>query len=556
MTSPTPSQGPGPEGTPTDPGGALAPFRVPRYAAYWLTSQMANFGWMIQTVGASWLMTSLGGTPDLVALVQTAIAVPLMLFSLPAGAIADAVGRRATVLVSQSFLLVVSVALAVSAWGGWLTPWSLLVFTFLIGCGRALHSPGWQTMVTEIVPRPQLPAAIALGSAGFNLARSVGPAIGGAVVATIGAFGAFVVHAVANLGVILVALRWKAAPRADTLPPEPMLGAIIAGVRYVALSPNLVAIVLRSGVLNLMAVAFMGLMPLVARDLLGGGPTLYGLLLGAFGVGALLGALASALVRRLWSLEQRVQISFGAYAAALVVIASSTSAALTLAASALAGMGWLVAMSTFNTNVQLSAPRWVLARAHASYQTVNFGCAAIGGLLWGAVAGRTDLGVALYLAAAGLVAGMALALVSPLRELDGRKLDPDAPWSEPRIAVDMLPRSGPILTSVEYRIAESDAPQFLALMVERRRIRIRDGGFRWTVSRDIVDPEIWIERWKTPTWTEVRRAHLRRTVDAAELADRLRALHRGPERPRVRYELVRQPGQPPEDHGPIYQSDV
>lgn len=533
----------------------LAPFRTPRYPAYWLTGLSANLGWLIQLVGASWLMTLLGGTPQQVALVQTAVTLPMMLLALPAGAIADALGRRLIVIVSQGAMATVSIALAYAAWEGALTPWGLLAFTFLIGSARALNQPGWQTMVTEIVPRAQLPAAISLGSAGFNLARSVGPAIGGAIVATVGAFATFVVNAVTSLGVFLVALTWKTAPRADSLPPEPFLAAMVAGVRYVALSPHLVSPMVRSAAMNFTASSLMALMPLIARDQLQGGPTLYGMILGAFGIGAVLGAVVMESARRAMSLETRVRAGFAGMALSLAVIGFSTSVLPTLMACALAGLCWMSTLSALNANVQMSAPRWVLSRAVSIYHMLAFGCAAFGGWFWGQVVVWTDLATMFHISAGAVLLGAVLGLVMPLREMDGTKLDPGTPWQEPRIAVDMLPRSGPILTSVEYRIDEADIPDFLAAMAERRRIRIRDGGFRWTLSRDIIDPAVWIERWKTPTWTDVRRSHLRRTVESAELATRIRDLHRGPDRPRVRYELVRQPDARSVDHGAILPHD-
>jgi len=519
----------------------FAPFRNRRYLVYWLTGLSANFGWLIQLVGASWLMTSIGGGPELVALVQTAVALPIMLFSLPAGAISDALGRRTMVLWSQSFLLVVSTMLAVFAWMEVLTPWLLLAFTFLVGSGKALNNPGWQTMVSELMPREELPPAIAMNSVGFNIARSVGPAIGGVIVAAIGAFAAFAVNAVANLGVIFVARRWPKPVRDRNLPPETVGAAMMAGLRYVALSPTLLLVILRGAVFNFTAIAVMALMPLVARDLLQGGPQVFGFLLGAFGVGAVIGALNIARLKSRLSLEALVRIAFVSFAVATATMALSGNQVLSMLASALAGASWLMAMSTFNTTVQMSSPRWVLSRCHAIYQGAAFGANAMGALVWGVVASSVGTDGALIAAAVALIAGAALGLIMSLRELETLGLDPHAPWTPPQPSIDMVRKSGPILTTIEYRIRQEDVPEFLAMMTERRRQRIQDGARRWTLARDIQNPESWIESYKTPTWMEHERFHSRRTVAGAQIGDRIRELHQGPEKPRVRYALVRHP---------------
>ncbi|WP_172328948.1 MFS transporter [Mangrovicoccus sp. HB161399] len=528
----------------------FAPFRNRRFLLYWLAGLSANFGWLIQMVGASWLMTSLDARPEMVALVQTSVALPVMLFSLPAGAMADAFGRRTTVLWSQAYLLAMSSALAALAFLGTLGPWSLLAFTFLIGSGKALNNPAWQTMVSELVKKEELAPAIALNSVGFNIARSVGPAIGGAIVAGVGAFAAFLVNACANLTILVAASRWKTPPRDMRLPPERIGSAIVAGLRYVAMSPAHLVICLRGFTLNLAGISVMALMPLVARDLVGGGPQTYGMLLGGFGGGAILGAFLGTRMRSRWPLETCIRIGFLACAAAAAILGASSWFLLSMAAAALAGAFWLVTLSSFNTTVQLSSPRWVLSRCHATYQSCNFAGYAAGGWLWGEVAGQAGTGPAL-IASGGLLAVFAgLGLVLPLRELDASGLDQHAPWVTPEASIDMLPKSGPIVTSIEYRIGAGDTDRFLAVMAERRRARLRDGARAWTLSRDIRDPEVWIERFRTPTWIETQRLHLRRTVAGAHVAEKLRALHKGPGRWTTRYELVR-PAAPPSGSVPV-----
>ena len=519
---------------------SLSPLRLASFRAYWLTALGANFGWLIQMVGASWLMTELGGTATEVALVQTSLALPIMLFALPAGAVADAIGRRTMILASQAFILVSSCLLALFAWEGWLTPWSLLAFTFAIGAGKAANNPSWQTMVAELVPRAEMPTAIALNSVGFNMARSVGPAIGGILVASVGAFAAFVVNAVGNVGTLVLAWRWP-RPAPPSLPPEPLGGAIMTGIRYAAMSTVLTRVILRGTLFNLAAVSVMALMPLIARDLLGGGPETFGILLGAFGFGAVGSAFAGPRLRAGLGLEAVVRLGFLGFALAALVMGLSRSAPLTLAAAFFAGGCWLITMSSFNATVQVSSPRWVLSRALALYQTVAFGGNALGSWLWGLAAAAAGTGPALMSSAVVLCAGAAIGLVWRLRELDSSGLDPHTPWTPPVPAIDMRPTSGPIVTTVEYRIDSADIAAFHALMAKRRRFRTRDGARRWTLSRDMQEPEVWYERFKTATWIETERHHQRRTVSGARVADELRALHRGGTRPAVHYELVRHP---------------
>ncbi|MBN9251393.1 MAG: MFS transporter, partial [Mesorhizobium sp.] len=286
----------------------LAPFRHGIFRAVWTASLASNFGGLIQSVGAAWLMTSITTSSDMVALVQASTALPIMLFSLLSGAIADSFGRRQVMLVAQCFMVTVSILLTVVAYLGLITPWSLLAFTFLIGCGAAFNGPAWQSSVGDMVPRADLPAAVTLNSVGFNIARSVGPAIGGAIVAAAGAAAAFAVNAVSYFGLIIVLARWRPAIPAPLLPRESIASAMAAGLRYVAMSPNIRSVLARAILFGVAASSVPALMPLIARDLVGGGPLTYGLLLGAFGIGAVCGAFASGQLRRRLSVEAIVRL--------------------------------------------------------------------------------------------------------------------------------------------------------------------------------------------------------------------------------------------------------
>ncbi len=520
----------------------LTPFRHRIFLAVWIASLASSFGGLIQSVGAAWLMTSIGASADLIALVQASTTLPIMLFSLMAGAIADNFDRRKLMLTSQLFLLAVSVALTLCAYFGLVTPWLLLAFTFLVGCGTAFNGPAWQSLVGEMVPRSDLPAAIALNGMGFNIARSVGPALGGLIVAAVGAFAAFAVSAISSIGLIAVLARWQPVRVPRALPPETLGSAMAAGIRYVAMSPNLGVVLLRGAVFGFGAIAVQALMPLIARDLIQGGPLTYGVQLGAFGIGAVGGALLSTSLREVLSLEALVRMAFISFALCATVAGLSTLALLSAAAMALGGASWVLALASFNATVQLSSPRWVVGRTLALYQMATFGGMAFGSWIWGMAAERYGTGDALLTAACVLVIGAALGARFPLPELKTLNLDPLNRWTQPNITVDIRPHSGPILTTIEYVIREADVVAFLAVMAERRRIRRRDGARHWTLLRNLENPEIWIEHYHSPTWLECVRHNQRITQADAMVGVRLRALHQGPDRPRARRLIERQTG--------------
>lgn len=520
---------------------AFSPLRYPVFRQVWVASGSSNLGGLIQSVGASWLMTSIAPSPDMVALVQTSVALPVMLCSLAAGAMADSYDRRRMMIASQSFMLVMSVMLSLCTLFGWITPWVLLTFTFLIGCGNAFNLPAWQASVGDMVPRAELPAAVALNTMGFNIARSVGPAIGGAIVAAAGAVAAFTVNSLSYIALIVVLARWRPPSTGpQLLPRETLAAAIASGVRYVALSPAILTVLMRSSVFGIGASAVMALMPLIARDLIAGGPLTFGLLLGSFGVGAVSGALGSARLRDRLSTEGLVRFACITLALAVSIAAISSVMLLTMAALLFAGASWVLALSTFNVTVQLSTPRWVVARALSLYQMATFGGMAVGSWLWGELAESTDIRTALWLAAIVLLICAALGLRLRLSKLTDLNLDPMSRWQEPATAVPVDSRTGPVVIAVEYIIDEDDVLEFLHAMDERRRQRRRDGAHSWRLLRDLSEPRLWIERYETPTWLEYVRHHSRLTYADAVIPERLRALHRGTEGPKVRRMLEKE----------------
>lgn len=496
---------------------------------------MSNLGSLIQNVGAAWMMTAISSSVDMVALVQASLALPIMLFSLPSGAIADNFGRRKVMLVAQGFMLVVSVLLAVSAYMGTLTPWLLLAFTFLLGCGTALNNPSWQASVGDMVPRSDIPGAVTLNSMNYNLCRSVGPALGGIIVAAAGAVVAFAINAVSYLSLIVVLARWRPAVSPNPLPRETMGVAMSAGLRYLAMSPNIVRVLCRACIFGFASVSALALLPLIARDLLKGDALLYGLLFGAFGLGAVGGALGSARLRNLLSNENCVRLGFTGFVLCLATAALSPFPWLSGLALMLGGASWVVTLSLFNITLQLSTPRWVVGRVLSLYQTATFGGMALGSWIWGVVAERNGSDMALLAAAGvslfGALVGFRWFSLPDQRELN---LDPLGRWREPSLALDLKPRSGPIRITVDYVIRQEDTREFLDAMAERRRIRRRDGARNWALFRDVENPELWTEMYNAPTWVEYVRLAQRVTFADVAVGETIRRMHQGSEPPKAR----------------------
>jgi MFS family permease len=522
----------------------LAPFEHRAFALFWWATLASSFGSMIQTVGASWLMATIAPSADMVALVQTASALPFFFLSLVAGALADTRDRRSIMLVSQVLALLASAALAAVALAGAITPWLLLGLTFLIGCGAAAFAPAWQASIGDQVPRMQIAPAVIANAVGFNLARSVGPAIGGVLVAAAGAAAAFVVNAVSYLGIIATLAWWRPKGGRSELPPEPLGTAIAAGLRYVSLSPHLVAILLRCALYTIPIVAVPALMPIVARDLLGGGAATFGVLLGGFGVGAMLGALSSAALRHRFTSDTLLRLLSALACVAMIGIGQSRWAAVTMLAHVLAGSVWTLAFANYNIAVQLSSPRWVTGRMLATYQTVAFASMALGSWWWGEFASAAGLREALTVAGVASLVSLAAAPWLPISVERLGSLDPRARVELNPPSVEIHSASGPIVVAIEYRVRPEHAVEFAAVTNEVGRIRRRDGARSWSISQDVDAVDLWVERFEFPTWLDYLRWRTRPTESDQAVRERLLRLV-DEEQFRIRRLVVRPPGAHP-----------
>lgn len=489
-------------------------------------------------VGAAWLMTTLSPSPIMVALVRTASTLPIFLFALPAGALADVIDRRRLLLFTQTLLLVGAALLAVLTFAGATTPVLLLVLTFLLGVGNALNAPAWQATVAELVPRTEIPPAIALNSAAINLARSIGPAIGGLLIAATGPAATFALNAVSFCGVIAVLYRWHREPVTSVLPAERVLGAMRAGVRYVRHAPAVLSVLARSISFTVFAASLLALLPALARFELGRGPTGYGILLGFFGAGAVLAVVVLPRTRARHSAERIVAIAVLTFAIALLVLAWVPWLALVDLAVFTAGGAWLTLLSTFNASIQAAVPSWVRGRALAVSILVFFGCMALGSAVWGYVASLWGFSTAFGAAAIGLFFG--LAITHRLRIEDGGTLDlsPSVHWPAPSMLKDLAPHLGPVVVTIEYVVDPSNAHHFRQVMRLVRRIRKRDGAINWTLLVGVERANHYTETFVVESWLEHLRQHERVTVSDRALLQKARSFHVGSEPPRVDHYIV------------------
>jgi len=493
-------------------GGTFAPLRTPLFRNIWLASLLSNLGFMFLSVGAAWQMTLLTPRPEIIALVQSALMLPMMLLAIPAGAMADMYDRRKVALAALCVALVAAFSLTVLVALHLLTPSLLLAFCFFVGIGVALYAPSWQASVGEQVPRETLPAAVSLASMSFNIGRSVGPALGGALVAAAGPVAAFAGTAFGYVPLFTMFALWKREATPSRLPPERIDRAVGAGVRYVLHSPPIRTVVVRAFFTTLTGCSISALMPLVVRDQLHSTAGVFGLLLGCFGVGAVIGGLILPAVRRRASEQLSVTVASVLLASGIAIVALSPWYPLSAVALILCGMSWTISITLYNVVIQTSAPRWVSGRLVASFQTATAAGTACGSWPWGHVAAGAEVQTAMLVSAAAAASTTLLGLVLRMPSASDSEHE-EVRMSDPEVALDLTGRSGPIVTEVEYSIAHEDAREFYRRMMAVRLLRMRNGAFEWSIARHIADPQIWVERFTCPTWHDYLRLRDRNTAE-------------------------------------------
>ena len=498
-----------------------------------LANLVSDIGAFMQTVGAAWLMIALGAGPIYIALVQTAATLPFFLIALPAGALGDIVDRRRLILVTEYWMLGAAIALAVATLTGTMTPWLLLALTFALAVGDACEAPSWRAILPELVRREELPAANALNGIEFNLARAIGPALAGLLIAATGAGAAFVLNAVSFFGVIVVITRWKRPRQQSTAPVESLGGATVAALRYVRHSPGIRTLLVRTVGAMFFATAIMALLPIVALRV-SSSPIAYGALLACFGSGAVVGALLLPWTRARLSVESTLGL-------ALVILSLTSLAAGGLGSLALlgpilvcGGAAWMAFISLITTMVQQLAPAWARARVLAVFLLAFQGSLALGSLVWGIVAEAHGLRVAFLVAGLGTAGAMLLRFVSPLPSVDV-DLTAWVHWRTPARIADLGydEDDGPVLVSVEYQVVPEHEAAFVEAAHRLGRMRRRDGASRWGIYRDTESPEIYVETFIVHSWAEHLRQHERPVRADQSLEEAVHRTVKGT--PRVRH---------------------
>lgn len=503
----------------------FSPLENPLFRSIWIGGLVSNLGTVIQRTVAAWVMVTIGGTPLLVSLVHTVAVLPMMLFALLAGALADMFSRKVQMIIA----LIASASVATLLWllvvMSWLTPFSLLLCTFLLGAGMAFYVAAWQSSVYEIVSPERLSPAISLNGLSFNTARSIGPAIGAELLASFGAAAAFLANALSFIVLIFALLRWKPKQEEKSGPREMIGGAIADGLRFVSMSPSVRGLILRGWMYGFCGATALSMPPLMVVEL-GMGPRALGGLLAGFGIGAMAGALGVARLREVWGAERVILTSSLLLAAMLAVAAFSTFYVLTLVAMTLAGAGWVLGTSTFQVAVQLSCPRWVAGRTISIFNMVFFFGLAIGSAAWGMVAEVWSVPNALAISSALLFVSVAIGRLFPIVEPTLEALQPIGKQPpEPLSQIDA--RAGPIVVTLEYRTREGVDEDFLAAMAQLKQIRRRDGARKWRLTRDLDDASLWVERFHSPTWSDYLRRISRRLEGDLPVYEKIESLLTG-----------------------------
>jgi MFS family permease len=503
----------------------------------WVAAVVSYIGTWMRDVGAGWLMTTLSASATAVALVQVATTLPIFLLALPAGALADIVDRRRLLVVIMMLMGGVSSALAAATHWGVMTPGLLIAGLTVAGVGTAMTMPVLQSLTPEMVQRPLLRQAIALNSMGTNVSRAIGPALGGLVVASVGAAWTFVAGTVSYLVLVAALWWWKGASVKSSAGVSESLGsAMRIGLRFALNAPDLQRVLLRAGAFFVFASAYWALLPLVARHQLQGGATLYGVLLASIGAGAVIGALSLPALRHRISGEAVVRAGIAVTMVVLVVLALAKSVTLAVPALGLAGVAWVSVLTTANVAAQTQLPNWVRGRGLAVYLTMFFGAMTFGSLVWGGLADATSVPTAL-LAAAGL-GGVALLLSfwKPLPEGEP-DLTPSMHWPEPALTPYMVGSlsddRGPVLVTVSYDIAEESVPAFLEAIRRLAGERLRDGAEHWGIYEDVSQTGRFKECFVLPSWEEHIRQHARVSQADAQLQAEVHAFHSGSKPPTV-----------------------
>ena len=513
------------------PSSPWAPLALPVFRMLWFTWLAANTSQWMNDVAAAWMMTSLTTLPIWVALVQTASTLPVFVLGLPSGAMADILDRKRFFLLTQFWVAAMALLLCAAIVTGVMTPMLLLVLTFANGIGLAMRWPVFAAIVPELVPRSQLPAALALNAVSGNASRIIGPLVAGMLIASLGTVYVFVLNAILAVLSAWVISRWKRAPVTRPLGREKLFSAMRVGMQFVRQSSHLRGVLVRISLFFFHCTALLALLPLVARDLHGGGARTYTLLLASMGSGAILVAFFLPRLRQRWSRDGIVLRGVMLQSAAMVAIALAPSPWVAVPAMLANGMAWITTANSLSVSAQMGLPDWVRARGMSMFQMAIMGASAVGAGVWGQVATWTSVPTSLLIASATAVVSALLVNRLMANNSVEEDLTPTDTFKVP--VAEAPPETGQVVLSVEYHIDPARADDFRALMQESRRSRLRHGALSWELLRDIGDPGRFIEQIVDESWAEHLRRFDRVTAADAELRDHKLAFHIGASPPRV-----------------------
>lgn len=536
---------------------AFAPFKHKTFAVLWIATLISNIGTWMFNITSGWLMTDLSPSPLMVAMTQAATTLPIFLFALPAGALGDLFDRRKLLLISQLFLAAALFVFAAILWQGSATPWLLIFFTFLTGTGAAFAMPAWQAIVPRLVPASELSSAIALNGVSINIARAIGPAIGGFILLTAGAVATVALDALSYIVIAMALLWWRYVATADekALPREHLVGAMGAGVRYALRSTPLRNTLVRAFGFFIFASAYWALLPLIARDLLKGGPDLYGILLTGLGLGAVGGTFLLPIIRRYLNAGRILVLATAGTGFSMVLFGYGGSIPVGIFASGLAGVSWILAISSLNVSAQMALPDWVRARGLAIFQMAFFGAMTIGALGWGQLAGMVGLSSTLGLAAVLGILLMPVLLRFVLDDSVHHDHTPSRHWVDPVLYIPVTHDQGPVLITVEYQIDDAGREEFYTLIRVQGSIRRREGAAQWGFFEDVEKPGRIIEMFTAESWVAHLRHHQRISAADKVVQDKILALHRGSTVPVITHAVTPETGKKPRKL-PKYHHDV
>lgn len=516
------------------------PFKYRAFVAIWTAAFVSDMGLWMQNVGASWLITKLSDSPTLIALMLTASSLPVFLLGIPAGALADIFNRRKILLVTQLWMFIIAVLLALCTWWGLMSPWLILIGTFLLAMGPALNETVWQSVVPSLIPSASLSPAITLNGLSINLARAIGPAIGGLIISYTSPLYVFILNAVCFLGTFVVVYIWKGATSSTTLQTQRLIGAMKTGVQYVRYASQLKPVLIRSFIFSLGTSALWGLLPFVIVQKLGLPASSYGIALFTIGAGAITAAAILPLLNNRLSVDQKLLGAILIIASTLIALFFISSIYILYGFLFFSGIAWLAAMSGFNVMVQTNIPQWIQARAISIYLLIFQGGMALGSVIWGNIASYFGLMYALVGGAIWLVASIVLVIPYPLAGATVKDWTPYNNWPEPFLKLEVAPSEGPVLVLIDYNVLQENIVAFTEAMKVLKYLRMRDGASQAGLFQDVSNPQVITEFLILESWSDYLQQKERFTKEDEATETAVLQWHTGANTPVIR-QYINQP---------------